>query len=30
MLVFGVPSLAFIIFCYTPAGKKWRKDNGLL
>jgi len=26
----AVPGIPFIIFCYTPAGKRWRKQNGLL
>ena len=29
-LVLGVPGIAFIIYCYTPKGKEWRKQNGLL
>ena len=29
-LVVGVPCLIFIIYCYTPKGKKWRRLNGLL
>lgn len=26
----GLPCLIFIIFCYTPKGKEWRRANGLL
>lgn len=29
-LILGVPGILFIIYCYTPAGKRWRKLNGLL
>ncbi len=29
-LFVGLPCLVFLIFCYTPKGKKWREANGLL
>ena len=29
-LIVGVPCLIFIIYCYTPKGKEWRRFNGLL
>ena len=29
-LTVGLPCLIFIIFCYTPKGKEWRRVNGLL
>ena len=29
-IVVGIPCIIFIIFCYTPAGKRWRILNGLL
>ena len=29
-LVVGLPCLLFIIYCYTPKGKEWRRSNGLL
>ena len=29
-IVVGIPCLVFIIFSYTPAGKRWREKNGLL
>ena len=29
-LFVGVPCMLFVAFCYTPAGKEWRRQNGLL
>lgn len=29
-LFVGLPCLIFIIYCYTPKGKEWRRMNGLL
>jgi hypothetical protein len=29
-LFVGLPCLIFLIYCYTPKGKEWRRLNGLL
>ena len=29
-LFVGVPCMLFVIFCYTPVGKEWRRQKGLL
>jgi len=28
--VLGIPSFVFLIFLFTPWGKKWRRTNGML
>jgi len=27
LLMMGIPALIFLIFLYTPAGKRWLKNN---
>lgn len=29
-ILIGVPGIIFLIYCYTPKGKEWRRMNGLL
>ena len=29
-ILVGVPGIIFLIYCYTPKGKEWRRMNGLL
>ena len=26
----GIPCLVFIVYCFTPQGKKWRRIHGML
>jgi hypothetical protein len=28
--IISIPCLVFLIYCITPRGKKWRRDNGML
>ncbi len=28
-ILVGVPGIIFLIYCYTPKGKEWRRMNGL-
>ena len=30
MSIIGIPCLVFIIYCFTPHGKRWRRNNGML
>ena len=27
-ILVGVPGIIFLIYCYTPKGKEWRRMNG--
>ena len=29
-LILGIPCLIFLIYTYTPSGKRWMRMNGLL